>query len=184
MGEPAPRSHRPDRRRSQHHRRLAFRDGERHHDLQPPLSAVRQPGDPASVARRGSPGRTSFAHDSLLEPSVPRQRPHLSAIANHLSSHRLRESANLDEVLPERAPPTTKGCRCLGASSRLAAPFSAVSPCNAPCRLLNLRGPRTCRMKRIFISALFAMQRDFGRRDTYSGRSACPGYATLEVATS
>ena len=57
VGEPAARSRRPSQRRPQYHRRFAFCDGERHHDLQPLLSAVRQPGDPASPAGRGRSGR-------------------------------------------------------------------------------------------------------------------------------
>jgi hypothetical protein len=37
----------------------------------------------------------------------------------------------LTKVLPELAPPTGKGCRCLVASSRLAARCSAVIPCDS-----------------------------------------------------
>jgi hypothetical protein len=37
----------------------------------------------------------------------------------------------LTKVLPELAPPTGKGCRCLVASGRLAARCSAVSPCDS-----------------------------------------------------
>jgi hypothetical protein len=41
-------------------------------------------------------------------------------------------------------------------------------------------------MKRIFISARFVVLRNFSQRDTFSWRSAYPGYiwATLEVAIS
>jgi hypothetical protein len=37
----------------------------------------------------------------------------------------------LTKVLPELAPPTGKGCRCLVATSRLAARCSAVIPCDS-----------------------------------------------------
>ena len=51
VGEPVTRSPRPGQRRPQHHRRLALRDRQRHDVLQPALSAIRQSGDTASVAR-------------------------------------------------------------------------------------------------------------------------------------
>ena len=57
VGEPLARPGRSGQRRPQHHRRLAFRDRERHHDLQPAPPAVRQPGDPASIARCRRSGR-------------------------------------------------------------------------------------------------------------------------------
>ena len=57
VGEPVARSRRPGHPRPQHHRRVAFHDGDRHHALQSAASAVRQPGDPARAARRDRPGR-------------------------------------------------------------------------------------------------------------------------------
>jgi hypothetical protein len=68
------------------------------------------------------------------------RRKRREALARNFQAAR-HDATKLTKALPERAPPTSKGCRRLAASSRLAERFSAISSCDSAlpaCALLSL----------------------------------------------
>ena len=58
------------------------------------------------------------------------RRKRRKAVARNFQAAR-HDATKLTKALPERAPPTSKGCRRLAASSRLAEHCSAVSSCDS-----------------------------------------------------
>jgi hypothetical protein len=58
------------------------------------------------------------------------RRKRRKAVARNFQAAR-HDATKLTKALPERAPPTSKGCRRLAASSRLAEQCSAVSSCDS-----------------------------------------------------
>jgi hypothetical protein len=58
------------------------------------------------------------------------RRKRRKAVARNFQAAR-HDATKLTKALPEPAPPTSKGCRRLAASSRLAEQCSAVSSCDS-----------------------------------------------------
>jgi flavin reductase (DIM6/NTAB) family NADH-FMN oxidoreductase RutF len=79
------------------------------------------PSEIIADSQATSPG---IRRHAVLALDVPPEAQ--ESVARHFQAAR-HDATKLTKALPERAPPTSKGCRRLAASSRLAEQCSAVS---------------------------------------------------------